>query len=231
MKEFASQSFGAVFKSGFDFSAYSEAHGNSNLVLTIATTARLLHDRYVRHHRNPFCRLRQKGNMLTEKGEVPNMEKAMFADAAAPPSAPCAVLPTVTTFAESAAGVAEGGKTGLSSMFTAIFFVAAMLLSPHCSARSLLRHRRRTYMSVCFGRVGQENRLERRRNRRSRFLTMVMMPFAYNISYGIAFGLISYIVIKLFWERPRKSASEHGLSPALFVATLLLTLINFKEIG
>ncbi len=228
MKEFASQSFGAVFKSGFDFSAYSEAHGNSNLVLTIATTAL------------GFCMIDMfdtigtlfaacdKGNMLTEKGEVPNMEKAMFADAAATTVGAVCGTSTVTTLCRVCRRRRRGRKTGLSSMFTAIFFVQPCCSAPIAQLVPSLRHRRRTYICRCaYGRVGQENRLERRRNRRSRFLTMVMMPFAYNISYGIAFGLISYHCHKALCGKGQKSASEHGLSPPSFVATLLLHTDKF----
>lgn len=224
MKEFASQSFGAVFKSGFDFSAYSEAHGNSNLVLTIATTAL------------GFCMIDMfdtigtlfaacdKGNMLTEKGEVPNMEKAMFADAAATTVGAVCGTSTVTTFAESAAGVAEGGKTGLSSMFTAIFFVAAMLLSPiaqlvpSCATAAAL-----IYVGVLMAESVKKIDWKDAETAVPAFLTMVMMPFAYNISYGIAFGLISYIVIKLFVGKAKEIRVGTWVIAALFVATLLLT--------
>lgn len=71
-----------------------------------------------------------RGNMLTKEGEVPHMNKAMMADAIATTTGAICGTSTVTTFVESSAGVAEGGRTGLSSMFTALFFVIAMVFSP-----------------------------------------------------------------------------------------------------
>ena len=162
--------------------------------------------------------------MLTEKGEVPNMEKAMFADAAATTVGAVCGTSTVTTFAESAAGVAEGGKTGLSSMFTAIFFVAAMLLSPiaqlvpSCATAAAL-----IYVGVLMAESVKKIDWKDAETAVPAFLTMVMMPFAYNISYGIAFGLISYIVIKLFVGKAKEIRVGTWVIAALFVATLLLT--------
>ena len=128
--EFGSQAFLKVFTEGFDFSAYTAAHGSANLILTILTTALA------------FCMVDMfdtigtlygacaRGNMLTAEGEVPNMDKAMLADAVATTAGAICGTSTVTTFVESSAGVAEGGRTGLSSIFTAIFFFIAMFLSP-----------------------------------------------------------------------------------------------------
>ena len=71
-----------------------------------------------------------RGNMLTKDGEVPNMDKAMLADAIATTTGAICGTSTVTTFVESSSGVAEGGRTGLSSMVTALMFLVAMFLSP-----------------------------------------------------------------------------------------------------
>ena len=68
--------------------------------------------------------------MLTKDGEVPNMDKAMLADAIATTTGAICGTSTVTTFVESSSGVAEGGRTGLSSMVTALMFLVAMFLSP-----------------------------------------------------------------------------------------------------
>ena len=70
------------------------------------------------------------GNLLDKDGNVPNMNKAMFADAAATCFGAVCGTSTVTTFVESSAGIAEGGKTGLSSVFTAAMFFIAMFLAP-----------------------------------------------------------------------------------------------------
>ena len=106
---------------------------------------------------------------------------------------------TVTTFVESSAGVAEGGRTGLSSMFTALFFFIAMFLSPvaqliptYACAAALI------YVGVLM--MSNVKNIEWSDPAAAviAFLTIAMMPMTYNISYGIAFGLLAYIFIKLF---------------------------------
>ncbi|MBQ3103703.1 MAG: NCS2 family permease, partial [Oscillospiraceae bacterium] len=70
------------------------------------------------------------GDMLDKNGDVPNMDRAMLADAIATTAGSVCGTSTVTTFVESAAGVGEGGRTGLSSMVTAALFFIAMFLAP-----------------------------------------------------------------------------------------------------
>ena len=148
--EFGTQSFGKVFTEGFDFSAYLADHSTAALIVLIVTTALA------------FCLVDMfdtlgtlygacaRGNMLTETGDVPNMEKAMLADAIATTTGAVCGTSTVTTFVESSAGVAEGGRTGLTSMVTAGLFVIAMFLSPiavlipSCATAAALHLPRRT---------------------------------------------------------------------------------------
>lgn len=73
----------------------------------------------------------ERSGLLDEQGEIPNMDRAMLSDAAATVMGSVCGISTVTTFVESAAGVIEGGRTGLTSVFTALMFLAAMLLLTH----------------------------------------------------------------------------------------------------
>ena len=122
----------------------------------------------------------------------------MLADAVATTFGSVCGTSTVTTFVESSAGVAEGGRTGLSAMFTALFFFIAMFLAPvaamipGCATAAAL-----IYVGILM--IGGVKDIEWGDPAVAvpAFLTMTMMPFTYNISYGIAFGLISYIFIKL----------------------------------
>lgn len=127
--DFGSQAFGKVFTEGFDFSAYLAEHTSTELVVLIITTALA------------FCLVDMfdtlgtlygacaRGDLLTKDGKVPNMDKAMLADAVATTCGAVCGTSTVTTFVESSAGVAEGGRTGLSSMVTGALFFIAMFLS------------------------------------------------------------------------------------------------------
>lgn len=221
---FGTEALGKVFTEGFDFSAFVSAHGTANLVLTIATTALA------------FCMVDMfdtlgtlygacaRGNMLTSKGEVPNMDKAMLADAVATTVGAVCGTSTVTTFVESASGVAEGGRTGLAAMVTAVLFFVAMFLSPiaqlipSCATAAAL-----IYVGVLM--MGGVKEIEWRKTDIAvpAFLTLAMMPFTYNISYGIAFGLLAYVVINLFTGKTKQIKGGTWVITLLFLAMLLLT--------
>lgn len=221
---FGTEALGKVFTEGFDFSAFVSAHGTANLVLTVATTALA------------FCMVDMfdtlgtlygacaRGNMLTSKGEVPNMDKAMLADAVATTVGAVCGTSTVTTFVESASGVAEGGRTGLAAMVTAVLFFVAMFLSPiaqlipSCATAAAL-----IYVGVLM--MGGVKEIEWRKTDIAvpAFLTLAMMPFTYNISYGIAFGLLAYVVINLFTGKTKQIKGGTWVITLLFLAMLLLT--------
>lgn len=162
--------------------------------------------------------------MLTKEGKVPNMEKAMFADAAATTVGAICGTSTVTTFVESSAGVAEGGRTGLSSMFTALFFFIAMFLSPvasliptYATAAALI------YVGVLMMNCVKNIDWLKIDVAVPAFLTISMMVFTYNISFGIGFGMISYVFIKLFSGEVKEIRPATWIITLLFVCTFLFT--------
>ncbi len=223
-KAFGTEAFGKVFTEGFDFSAYAEANGTANLILIIVTTSLA------------FCMVDMfdtigtlygacaRGNMLTEEGEVPNMNRAMLADAIATTTGAICGTSTVTTFVESSAGVAEGGRTGLASMVTALLFLVAMFLSPiaqlipSCATAAAL-----IYVGVLMMTCVKDIEWHSIDAAVPAFLTLAMMPFSYNISYGIAFGLISYVVINLFTGKVKEIKVGTWVITLLFLAMLFFT--------
>lgn len=222
--QFFNESFGKVFTEGFDFSGYVAANGAANTVLVIVTSALA------------FCMVDMfdtlgtlygacaRGNMLTKEGEVPNMDKAMMADAIATTVGAVCGTSTVTTFVESASGVAEGGRTGMSSMVTAAMFLLAMFLSPiaqlvpSCATAAAL-----IYVGVLMMACVKDIDWHDAATAVPAFLTMAMMPFSYNISYGIAFGLISYIIVKVGTGKAKEVKVGTWIIAALFLAMLFLT--------
>ena len=145
-----------------------------------------------------------KSRMLDENGKVPNIKKALFADSIGTTLGACLGTSTVSTFVESAAGVAEGGRTGLTAVSTAMMFGVSLFFAPlfasitpsvTCSAL------------VVVGLFMLEPILEINLNDWTEavpaFLTIIMMPLAYSIADGIAFGVISYIIIKLASKRSK----------------------------
>ena len=198
-KQFGKLSFGKVFTEGFDFSAWIANNSVGGFVITLLTTmlAFCMVDMF--DTLGTLYGACSAGNMLDKDGNVPNMERAMLADAVATCVGAVCGTSTVTTFVESASGVCEGGRTGLTSMFTALFFFIAMFLAPvaalipSCATAAAL-----IYVGILM--IGGVRDIEWSDPAVAvpAFMTMVMMPLTYNISYGIAFGLISYIFIKLF---------------------------------
>ncbi len=198
-KDFFSMSLGKVFTEGFNFSAYIAANGTGNFIITLLTTMLAfcmvdMFDTLGTLYGACSC-----GGLLTKEGNVPNMDRAMLSDACATCFGAICGTSTVTTFVESSAGVAEGGRTGLSSVFTAALFFIAMFLAPvamlipSCATAAAL-----IYVGILM--IGGVKDIEWSDPATAvpAFLTMAMMPFTYNISYGIAFGMLSYILIKLF---------------------------------
>ena len=223
-KDFGTQAIGKVFTEGFDYSAYITANGTGAFVVMFVTSMLAfcmvdMFDTLGTLYGACAC-----GNMLTPEGNVPNMDKAMLADAIATCCGAVCGTSTVTTFVESSAGVAEGGRTGLASMATAALFFIAMFLSPIASlipacayAAALI------YVGILM--IGCVKNIEWNDPSYAlpAFLTMAMMPFAYNISYGIAFGLISYIAVRLFSGRAKEINVSTWIITVLFVLMFFLT--------
>jgi len=199
--DFGTQAVGKVFTEGFDFSAFLAIEGNNtgSLILVVITSA------------IAFCMVDMfdtigtlygacaRGNLLDENGEVPNMSKAMLADAIATCTGAMLGTSTVTTFVESSAGVAAGGKTGLTSIFVALFFFVAMFLSPiaqlipSCATAAAL-----VYVGVLMMNCVVKIDWLDPSVALPAFVTVAIMPLTYNISYGIGLGLITYVLVKLF---------------------------------
>ena len=198
-RDFFDHSFFKVFTEGFDFSGYIDANGMGDFIVTFITSmlAFCMVDMF--DTLGTLFGACSVGGLLDEKGNVPRMEKAMLADAIATCFGAVCGTSTVTTFVESSAGVAEGGRTGLTSVACAAMFFIAMFLAPvaklipTCATAAAL-----VYVGILMiGGVKDIDWVDPA-SAVPAFLTMTMMPFSYNISYGIAFGLISYIFIKLF---------------------------------
>lgn len=139
-----------------------------------------------------------KAKMLDEQGKVPNIKKALFADAIGTTVGACLGTSTVSTFVESASGVAEGGRTGLTAVSTAMMFGVALffaplftVITPAVTASALI------LVGLFMIEPIKEIDLTDYTEAIPAFLTIVMMPFSYSISDGIVFGVISYIILKV----------------------------------
>lgn len=223
-REFASQSLFKVFTDGFDFSAYTAKHGSANLVLTALTTALAFCMVDMFDTLGTLYAACERANLLDEKGEPINMNKGMLSDAIATTTGAICGTSTVTTFSEVNAGVAAGGRTGLTAVFCGIFFFIAMFLSPiaqlvpSCATAAAL-----IYVGILMMASIKNIDWDDFKTSVPAFLTLAVMPFTYNISYGIAFGLISYIIISVFCGDFKKIKASSWIIAFLFIAMLLLT--------
>lgn len=139
-----------------------------------------------------------KADMLTEDGKVPNAKMALLADAIGTTVGAIFGTSTVTTYVESASGVTEGGRTGLTALTTGVLFAIALFLSPlflmipsAATAPALI------LVGMFMMSPVKDINFDDYSDAIPAFLTMIMMPMAYSISDGIVFGVVSYVILKL----------------------------------
>ena len=221
---FGASAFGRVFTEEFDFSAYLAGHNPAELALLISTTtlAFCLVDMF--DAIGTLYGACARGDLLTREGEVPNMKQAMLADAVATAWGAVCGTSTVSSYVESSAGIAEGGKTGLAAMTTgglfllAMFFSPAASLVPGCATSAAL-----IYVGIlmmdCTKKIDWQNTGESV----PAFLTLAIMPMTYNISYGIAFGVISHVLLRVFSGRGREVHGGTWVIAGLFTVMFLVT--------
>ena len=222
--EFTSQSLFRVFTDGFDFSDFTAKHGSANLILTIITTALAFCMVDMFDTLGTLYAACERANLLEENGDPINMNRGMLSDAISTTAGAICGTSTVTTFSEVNAGVAAGGRTGLTSVFCGVFFFIAMFLSPiaqfipGCATAAAL-----IYVGILMMGAVENITWSDFKVSVPAFLTLAIMPFTYNISYGIAFGLISYIVISVFCGDVKKIKASSWVIAFLFIAMLILT--------
>lgn len=137
-----------------------------------------------------------QANMLDENGDPIDIDKSMTSDSVATVSGALLGTSTCTTFVESAAGVAAGGRTGLASIVTAVCFAACLFLTPvaaivpACATAPAL-----IYVGVLMLKGFAKVDMSDITSAVPAFLALIMMPLTYSISNGIAIGAISYVII------------------------------------
>jgi AGZA family xanthine/uracil permease-like MFS transporter len=139
-----------------------------------------------------------RANMLDEKGQLPRIRQSMTADAIGTCLGAALGTSTVTTYVESSAGIAEGGRTGLTAVVTGVLFLVALIFAPlagmipsQATAPALI------IVGVLMMLPVREIEWGDFTEALPAFMTIVMMPFAYSISDGIATGFIIYPIVKL----------------------------------
>jgi AGZA family xanthine/uracil permease-like MFS transporter len=140
-----------------------------------------------------------KANLLDAEGKVPRAHQALLADAVGTTAGAILGTSTVTSYIESAAGVSEGGKTGLTSLVVGLFFLISLFFSPlFLMIPSAATAPALVLVGLFMISPIQKINLEDYSESLPVFLTMIMMPLAYSISEGITFGMLSFVLIKVF---------------------------------
>lgn len=159
-----------------------------------------------------------KTDMLDENGDLPGVGKALLSDAIGTTLGALFGTSTVTTFVESSAGVAEGGRTGLTSIVTGLLFLVAIFLSPLfglvptvATAPALVIVG--FLMTSPLNKINWEDFTEAI----PAFITIISIPFTNSISEGIVFGVLSYVIIKLFTGRQKENSILLYILAGLFL--------------
>ncbi len=208
--DFASlgETFGAVFKADF-----SEI-GIANFIVVVF--AFLFVDIF--DTLGTLIGVASKADMLDKDGKLPKIKGALMADAVATTSGAVLGTSTVTTFVESASGVAAGGRTGLTAIVTGLLFLLSIVFSPlflsipsFATAPALIIVG--FYMMCNVVKINFNDYIEAI----PAYLTILFMPIMYSISEGIVIGVISYTVLVLVTGK----AKEKKLSPLMYVLSIL----------
>lgn len=160
-----------------------------------------------------------KANMLDEDGKLPRIKGVLMADAIGTTIGACLGTSTVTTFVESSSGISEGGRTGLTSVTTGVLFLLALFLAPlfltipsFATAPALI--------VVGFLMMQQVANIDWNDMVEAIpcFVCITMMGFAYSISEGISFGIISYVLLHVLTGRTK------DMSPLMYILAVLFVL-------
>ena len=160
-----------------------------------------------------------KANMLDKEGKLPGIKGALMADAVGTTVGACLGTSTITTFVESSSGIAEGGRTGLTSIVSGLLFILALFFSPiflaipsFATAPALIVVG--FFMMQSVAKINWSDMLEAI----PAFICIFAMPFMYSISEGISFGVISFVVLNAVAGKAKK------ITPLMWVLAVLFIL-------
>lgn len=161
----------------------------------------------------------QKAGLLDKEGKLPRIKPALLSDAIATSIGAVLGVSTTTTYVESAAGVGEGGRTGLTAITVAVLFLISLFFSPiflaipaFATAPALIIVGFLMFTSVATTEFGDLTEAI------PAYITIIAMPFFYSISEGISMGIISYVVLNLMAGHREKISPLMAVLAVVFVA-------------
>ena len=165
----------------------------------------------------------EKGNLLNKDGSLPKAGQALMADAVATVAGACLGTSTVTSYVESSAGVAQGGRTGLTAVTTGVMFIIAILLAPIFTAIPSFA----TAPGLIFVGLLMVSSVKKMTfegdmaDALSGYIALIMMPFTNSIANGIMFGILFWVILKICTGKIKDIHPVMWVSCALFVIRII----------
>lgn len=165
----------------------------------------------------------EKGNLLDENGDIPKAKEAMLADAIGTTTGALLGTSTVTSFIESASGIGEGGRTGLTAITTGVLFILSLLFAPLFVA---IPTQATSAVLIIVGvmMAGSLNKIDFDdfTNAIPAFITFLFMPLANSIGDGIIFGILSHTILKLATNKKDEVNLSMIILSILFIIKFIL---------
>ena len=169
----------------------------------------------------------EQAGLVDKDGNIPNAKGALLADAVGTVAGACLGTSTVTSYVESSAGVAAGARTGLASVVTAILFIVALFFTdlfaviPSAATAPAL-----IFVGYLMMKPVMKIDFEDPTEGIPAFITIMVMPFSYSISKGIAFGVISFVFCKLFSKKAKDVSIITWILAVVFVAYFVFEAVK-----
>jgi AGZA family xanthine/uracil permease-like MFS transporter len=171
-----------------------------------------------------------KAGLLDEKGNLPRVGKVFLADAVGTTAGSLLGTSTITSFVESSAGVAAGGRTGLTALTTGVMFLVSLVLSPlflaipsFATSPALIYVGMLMLMSI--GKVKFDGDIA---DSVGAYLAVVMMPLAYSIATGIMFAVIAWVLLKVVTKKAKDISPVMWIVFCLFALRIVALVTNFQ---
>ena len=169
----------------------------------------------------------QKGDLLDKDGNLPKAGRALLADAVGTVVGACLGTSTVTSYVESSTGVAEGGRTGLTAVTTAVLFIIALFLSPlFLAIPSFATAPALIFVGLLM--MSSVTKMDFEADMADTvggFMAIIMMPFTNSIANGIMFGMLTWIIIKVCTGKIKDIHPVMWISGALFVLRIITLVV------
>ena len=171
-----------------------------------------------------------KAGLLDKDGTLPRAGKVFLADAIGTTVGACLGTSTVTSFVESSAGVAEGGKTGLTSLTTGILFLVAIVLSPiFLAIPSFATAPALVYVGMLMVSSATKIKFDGDvADIASAYMAILMMPITYSIANGIMFGVVSWVLLKVLAKKAKDVNPVMWVVFLLFALRIIALITNFQ---